>query len=334
MKGLTTATIRREVTVSRDTRLSLIDPDPEQPRKAFDEVALAELAESMAANGLVVPILLRPVTAGRYMIVHGERRWRAAQRLGWETIPAEVRELTPDEAHWLSLVENVQRADLSPIEEARAYQERLAQGLTQAQLAQRVGKDRSSIAQKLRLLTLPAPVVTYLERRVLSEGHARQLLKLRQWLGENTTLTFEPPRHPIVREVHSDFDAEIDAWEEEVCASGWTVPSWKWAAFWWATVAVHQRQSVAQLAAALEDWYLDVCIAVCYFDLWRKARVVTFEALMPPMEREEADRLWWNMWGLLIGAGWLHLALKGSLPEGLRQRAYDRVRAYRTAQQN
>jgi ParB family transcriptional regulator, chromosome partitioning protein len=117
--------------VSRDTLLSLIDPDPEQPRKVFDETKLAELAESMASNGLAVPILLRPMPDGRFLIVRGARRWRAAQRLGWETIPAEVRELTPDEAHWLSLVENVQRSNLSPIEEAEGYQARLATGLTQ-----------------------------------------------------------------------------------------------------------------------------------------------------------------------------------------------------------
>ena len=89
--------------VSRDTLITLIDPDPEQPRKVFNEAKLAELAESMAANGLAVPILLRPMPDGRFLIVHGERRWRAAQRLGWETIPAEVRELTPDKpigCHW------------------------------------------------------------------------------------------------------------------------------------------------------------------------------------------------------------------------------------------
>src|SRR5918992_2754260 len=108
-------------TVSRDTLISLIDPDPEQPRKVFDEARLAELAESMAANGLAVPILLRPTPNGRFVIVHGERRWRAAQRLGWETIPADVRELSAEEAPWLSLVENVQRANLSPIEEGEAY---------------------------------------------------------------------------------------------------------------------------------------------------------------------------------------------------------------------
>jgi hypothetical protein len=193
-----------------------------------------------------------------------------------------------------------------------------------------VGKDRSYIAQKLRLLTLPDPVVVYLERKVLTEGHARQLLKLRQWLGEDTERTFQEPRHPIVREVRTDFDAAVNAWDEEICASGLTVPSWKVAAFWWAMTAVHERQSVAELAAQLEEWYLDVCFAACYFDLRRDAagRAIT------PEEPEEEHKFWWKMWDLLKAAGWLRLALEGPLPDELRQRAYDRVRAYKTAQQN
>jgi ParB/RepB/Spo0J family partition protein len=267
--------IRREVTVSRDTLLGLIDPDPEQPRKVFDEGALAELAESMAANGLAVPILLRPGPDGRYLIVHGERRWRAAQLLGWQAIPAEVRDLTPDEAHWISLVENVQRADLSPIEEARAYQLRLAQGLTQAQLAQRVGKDRSYIAQKLRLLTLPAPIVVYLEWKALTEGHARQLLKLRQWLGPELTATFgersvldtsPPSADPRV----SCQQAAWRAWERVLCERQFIVPCWEMKAFHWATIAVYERMSVADLAGELERWYDNVLLCCAWFDYQRE----------------------------------------------------------------
>ena len=140
--------------MSRDIPISLIDADPEQPRKHFDQAAISELAQSMAANGLAVPILVRPV-GDRFTIVHGERRWRAATSLDWETIPADVRTLAPEEARWISLVENIQRADLSPIEEARAYQERLATGLTQEQLGQRLGKTQSHVATKLRYLKLP-----------------------------------------------------------------------------------------------------------------------------------------------------------------------------------
>lgn len=166
--------------MSRDILLSLIDPDPGQARKVFDAGRLAELAQSMAASGQAVPVLLRPGQDGRFVLVHGERRWRAAQLLGWETLRAEVQDLPPDQARWLALVENLQRADLSPIEEAQAYQAALAGGLTQAALGQKVGKSQSYIAQKLRLLTLPADVQEALCAGQLSEGQARQLLRLRK----------------------------------------------------------------------------------------------------------------------------------------------------------
>ncbi len=166
--------------MSRDIPLSLIDPDPDQPRRSIDPATQAELVQSMAANGLAVAILVRPV-GERFTLVHGERRWRGAGTLGWPTIRAEVRDLTADEAHWLALIENVQRADLSPVEEARAYEARLAGGITQEALGARIGKSQSYISQKLRLLTLPDPLVTYLDWRALTEGHARQLLRLRAW---------------------------------------------------------------------------------------------------------------------------------------------------------
>jgi ParB/RepB/Spo0J family partition protein len=163
--------------MSRDIALSLIDPDPEQPRKLFDEAQIAELAQSMAANGLAVPILVRPV-GERFVIVHGERRWRAATSLGWATIPAEVREVTADEAHWLSLIENIQRADLNPIEEAMVYRDRLAEGMTQQALGERVGKSQSHIATQLRFLKLPGVVQASLAEGKITEGHAKQLLRV------------------------------------------------------------------------------------------------------------------------------------------------------------
>ena len=166
--------------MTRDILLGLIDPDPSQNRKTFDEGALDELAQSMAANGLAVPVLVRPGQDGRYVLVHGERRWRAAGRLGWAAIPAEVRDVAPEQARWLALVENIQRADLSPIEEAGAYQAALSEGLTQTELGKRIGKSQSYIAQKLRLLTLPADVQAALGAGQLSEGQARQLLRLRK----------------------------------------------------------------------------------------------------------------------------------------------------------
>lgn len=163
--------------MSRDILLSLIDTDPGQPRKHFDQAGLEELAQSMRANGLAVPILLRPVDE-RYIVVHGERRLRAARLLEWESIPADVRDMTLDEARWLALVENIQRADLSPIEEAEAYQAALSEGMTQTELGKRIGKTQSYIAQKLRLLKAPAPVRALIAKGALSEGHIRQLLRL------------------------------------------------------------------------------------------------------------------------------------------------------------
>lgn len=164
--------------MSRDILVNSIDPDPNQPRKYFDQTALDELAQSIDTNGLAVPILLRPA-GKRFTIVHGERRWRAVKSLGWETIPAEVRDLEPDAALWLALVENVQRNNLSPIEEAKAYQHRLDNGFTQVQLGQRIGKGQSYIATKLRYLKLPERIQQSLDKREISEGHAKQILRLK-----------------------------------------------------------------------------------------------------------------------------------------------------------
>lgn len=163
--------------MSRDILLSTIDTDPTQPRRHFDPAQLEELAASIRENGLIQPILLRPV-GDRFMLVQGERRLRAVQSLGWVGIPAEVRDLDPDEARWLTLVENIQRADLSPVEEAHAYAAMLDQGITQTDLGRRIGKSQSHIATKIRYLALPDEIQTALATRQITEGHAKQLLRL------------------------------------------------------------------------------------------------------------------------------------------------------------
>lgn len=163
--------------MSRDIDLVLIDPDPDQPRKRFDATEIDGLAESIAATGLAVPVMVRP-DHDRFVIVHGERRWRACRQLGWKTIPANVTEIDAKAAWWLALAENIQRADLSPLEEAHAYRRSLATGLSQTDLGRRIGKGQSYIAHKLRLLTLPADVQAAVDDRRLSESHARQLLRL------------------------------------------------------------------------------------------------------------------------------------------------------------
>lgn len=154
-----------------------IEPHPDQPRRHFDEAALDELAASIAQRGVIQPIVVRMLPNGRYQLVAGERRWRAAQKAQLHEIPALVRELTERDVMALALIENLQREDLNPIEEARAYN-RLAEseGLTQVEIARMVDKSRSHIANLQRLLALPEPVIGMVERGELSMGHARALI--------------------------------------------------------------------------------------------------------------------------------------------------------------
>ena len=154
-----------------------IAPHPGQPRSHFDEAALAELAASIAARGVIQPVIVTARGEGRYQLVAGERRWRAAQRAQLHEIPAIIRELSDREVTALALIENLQREDLNPIEEARAYH-RLAEdeGLTQAEIAKLVDKSRSHVANLQRLLSLPSLVIELVEEGRLSMGHARALI--------------------------------------------------------------------------------------------------------------------------------------------------------------
>jgi ParB family chromosome partitioning protein len=167
-------------------RLAIEDVHPasEQPRRRFEDQALSTLVESIRKDGVLQPLLVRQRTAqegGGYSIIAGERRWRAAQRAGLQEVPAVVRETTPREAFELALIENLQREDLNPIEEAEAYERLIREhGMTQEQMAERVGRDRSTIANALRLLKLPEPVRDLVERGQLSMGQARALAALEQ----------------------------------------------------------------------------------------------------------------------------------------------------------
>lgn len=159
--------------------ISLIDPNPAQPRTSIRPEALEQLTRSIQESGVVQPILVRPIANGRYQIIAGERRFRAAERLGLSTIPAVIRTVADDRVLEFALVENIQREELTPIEEAQALrrlQDEL--GLTQEALAGKVGKDRATVANTLRLLRLPAEVREELQRGTLSAGHARALLAI------------------------------------------------------------------------------------------------------------------------------------------------------------
>lgn len=161
----------------RHLPIDLIRASPNNPRKHFADVELDDLAKSIRDKGLLQPIVVRPLAGGDYEIVAGERRWRAAQRAGIHDVPVLIRELTDSEALEIALIENIQRTDLNPLEEARAYSMLLEQfSYTQQQLAESIGKSRSHVANTLRLLTLPEPVRGQIEQGNLTAGHARALV--------------------------------------------------------------------------------------------------------------------------------------------------------------
>jgi ParB family chromosome partitioning protein len=159
--------------------LGEIERNPFQTRVHFDEKLIAELADSITANGVVQPILVRPLPGGRYQLIAGERRWLASQKAGKATIPAILRQVSDEQAMEITIVENLQRADLNPIEQARAY-ERLGRefGMTQEQMAYRTGKDRATVTNFLRMLKLPQIVQDKVATGVLSFSHAKVLLAL------------------------------------------------------------------------------------------------------------------------------------------------------------
>lgn len=173
---LTDENVHSEERVSK-LKISLVDPKRDQPRKYFDKEALEQLAESIAEHGLLQPILVREYGEGRYQIIAGERRFRASKLAGLNEIPAIVLERDDKKSAQIALIENIQREDLNPLEEAMAYKSLAEEyGMTQEELSAKVGKSRSAIANTVRLLDLPDEILTLVASRELSAGHARTLL--------------------------------------------------------------------------------------------------------------------------------------------------------------
>ncbi|MBQ1991205.1 MAG: ParB/RepB/Spo0J family partition protein, partial [Clostridia bacterium] len=179
-KGLDAIFIDNEPEESNSSitlKISEIEPNKSQPRKEFDENALAELADSIAQHGVLQPLLVRPIADGGYQIVAGERRWRASRMAGLTEVPVVIRELTDSETMELALIENLQREDLSPVEEAMGYKQLMEDyGFSQEQVSKTVGKSRPSVANALRLLNLPEEILYLVNTGKISSGHGRTLL--------------------------------------------------------------------------------------------------------------------------------------------------------------
>lgn len=181
-KGLDTIFAENETEDSNSSvmlKISEIEPNRSQPRKDFDENSLSDLAQSISQHGLLQPLLVRPLPIGGYQIVAGERRYRACRMAGLTEVPVTIRELSDTETMELALIENLQREDLSPIEEALGYKALIDEhGFSQEEVATSVGKSRPAIANSLRILKLPDSVLEYVKQDKISEGHARALLML------------------------------------------------------------------------------------------------------------------------------------------------------------
>jgi ParB family chromosome partitioning protein len=191
------ATAKAEIAVN-EIDIDLIEPNPEQPRTRFVEAGLEELAASIRSNGIVQPIVVRR-HGERFQIVAGERRWRAAQRAGLRRVPVTLRDIPDDKLLETALIENIQRQELNPVEEARAYRKLLDNiGFTQEELSERVGKNRSMISTSIRLLKLPESILELVEEEKLSAGHARAIL-----------VAEDPDRQMEIARAIVDFDLSV-----------------------------------------------------------------------------------------------------------------------------
>jgi ParB/RepB/Spo0J family partition protein len=306
----------------REVAVDAIDSAPSQPRRAFGN--LDELAASITDDGLLEPIMVRPIGA-RYQIVHGERRWRAARLTGLATVPAIVRELDDAAAFRLAVVENVQRDNLTALEEAHAYQRLVADGMTQAQIGRLVGKSQGRIAQILGLLKLPAPLTAAIGLAGIGEAHVRAVVTLRDIYGpELLRQSTQSPESEDEREAarrlwdYSDDDVAMWLWStarpEEMCAlitfsaatrpiasvlieyylSNTALPQWAVAGAYWLALVAGLDMPVATVALAINNWRERYASALLHHRIHPE----------PPGGPASAKhRLWWGYYGDLRHSG-------------------------------
>lgn len=181
IESLFTENSLEEINSSSTEKVKLVDivPNKDQPRKKFNDDSLSELADSILQHGVIQPLLVRPLSGGTYQLVAGERRWRASRMAGLKEVPVVIKDLSDEEASVIAMIENLQREDLNPIEEADGIKYLMIKyGLTQEEVSERVGKSRSAVANALRLLKLPESITEYVRDGIISAGHAKALLPL------------------------------------------------------------------------------------------------------------------------------------------------------------
>lgn len=200
----------------REIKIMDIEPNKTQPRKSFDEEKLEELADSIRQNGIITPILVQEAPNGYYSIIAGERRWRAAKKAGLKEIPAIVKKLDEQKLYEISLIENLQREDLNPVEEALGYKKLMDDySLTQEDVALKLSKSRSGVANSLRLLNLPKDVLKLLETGVISVGHAKVLLSLPNDKAKSELCSMVVEKSLSVRELENEVKKYLKPEKEE-----------------------------------------------------------------------------------------------------------------------
>lgn len=301
-------------------KIDLIDTDPNQPRKNFS--GIEELAASIKEKGLLEPITLRPA-GNRYIIVIGERRFKAAQLAGLTEIEANIRDITEQEAFELAIIENVQRQDLTPIEEAKAFKLLQDQGKTQAAIAQTIGKGQSYIAHKLRLLKLPEFLTYYIDQNLLTENHIRQIMKLKDIYPPGLKRDMPQKLKPDIienEEAASFFlsqlrpegkvilleaqPAQVEAlklFASYVLKHNFKVDQWLVAGLWWASIAAIIPLNVADLTTSIKAWQERYYDAINMYHLYYKDN----NMLRPEQEKEH-----WGFWEDLKHSGSLTLDQK------------------------
>ena len=265
-----------------DMNIEKIIPNSKQPRTKF--IGIDKLAESILKNGLLEPVMVRPVQNGMFELIHGERRWRACKQAGMNDIHAIVREVSDKEAFELAIIENVQRENLTPIEEAESYRRLNDDGYSHEEIAKLIGRGRSYVTQKLRLLAMPEHIQFFVQQGLLTENHVRQLAKLKGIYGESLMVPLDnrcdkewfikadkefdgywtaillsfmrPEEHTLMMDLktHEPIFSACQVFLESVSKHNFIIPQWELASFWWACMAVHYEMPVSTLNMVIDNY--------------------------------------------------------------------------------